>query len=254
MERYIFNLTLEITRRCNMKCAHCLRGGAQRINMPSEIAQTALRRFDRIGTITFTGGEPLLNAREIINTLQYARWNGIEIESFYIVTNGTIFHEDLMDELYYLYDASMDKEICCISISQDMYHDEFQRESIWRNTQKYEMFPFFYLQDKRMENSRYRMSDVIPEGRGKNISYDSPITKEDILKCDRRLRLRSIYSNQEEYDGNLYINALGDIVGCPNLSYVSQKKFKMGRYDRIPEFLASCDKTEDFEDYTKENT
>ena len=38
MKKYKYaGLTLELTRRCNKKCAHCLRGQSQDITMSKEI-------------------------------------------------------------------------------------------------------------------------------------------------------------------------------------------------------------------------
>ena len=64
------NLCLEITRRCNMACAHCLRGDAQNVDMSHEIIDRALENVLSIGSLTFTGGEPSLNVDAMRYTLE----------------------------------------------------------------------------------------------------------------------------------------------------------------------------------------
>ena len=54
-------LTLEVTRRCNMNCAHCLRGDAQCLDMSKEVVDKVLQDIDYISFLFFTGGEPSLN-------------------------------------------------------------------------------------------------------------------------------------------------------------------------------------------------
>lgn len=53
-----------------MKCAHCMRGNAQRVDMDNSVADIVTRQIDSIYNITFTGGEPSLNP-EIIRSFQY---------------------------------------------------------------------------------------------------------------------------------------------------------------------------------------
>ena len=53
-----------------MKCAHCLRGNDQRVNMDNSVADIVTRQVDSVYCITFTGGEPSLNS-EIIKNFQY---------------------------------------------------------------------------------------------------------------------------------------------------------------------------------------
>lgn len=54
----IYNLVLEVTRRCNMCCAHCLRGEAQNMDMQKETIDKLLDQTDSISMVTFSGGEP----------------------------------------------------------------------------------------------------------------------------------------------------------------------------------------------------
>ena len=55
----IYNLVLEVTRRCNMCCAHCLRGEAQNMDMQKETIDKLLDQTDSISMVTFSGGEQI---------------------------------------------------------------------------------------------------------------------------------------------------------------------------------------------------
>ena len=57
----VYSLILEVTRRCNMCCAHCLRGEAENIDMQKETIDKVLDLVDKIECVTFSGGEPSLN-------------------------------------------------------------------------------------------------------------------------------------------------------------------------------------------------
>lgn len=61
----IYHLAIEVTRRCNMECAHCLRGDAQAVDMTQEIVDRFVDGLEEgmsIGDVTLTGGEPSLAA------------------------------------------------------------------------------------------------------------------------------------------------------------------------------------------------
>ncbi len=58
MSIYVYNLVLEITRKCNAKCIHCLRGNAQNLTMSQEVIDAVFSKIDRVSSLTLTGGEP----------------------------------------------------------------------------------------------------------------------------------------------------------------------------------------------------
>lgn len=120
---YCDSLVLEIGRKCNMKCAHCLRGNAEDCSMQFKTAVRALNLFDSIGTITFSGGEPTLYSEEIIHIINYIIFENIEVGNFYMATNGTNLSIDLMIALCRLYAHCYDKDCCSLEVSRDDYHE-----------------------------------------------------------------------------------------------------------------------------------
>lgn len=44
IELPLYNLMLEVTRKCNLKCKHCMRGAAQHLNMSAEVLEVVFRQ------------------------------------------------------------------------------------------------------------------------------------------------------------------------------------------------------------------
>ena len=78
---------IEVTRRCNMCCAHCLRGDAESIDIQEKYIDAFLDSFETeayISSLTFTGGEISLNIPAIRYTLKAVKERGIAVGSFLI--------------------------------------------------------------------------------------------------------------------------------------------------------------------------
>ena len=58
-------LAIELTRRCNMACGHCLRGDAQSIDLDRRHIDALLDQTQMVGKLVLTGGEPTLAAETI---------------------------------------------------------------------------------------------------------------------------------------------------------------------------------------------
>ena len=64
---YITNastVVIKVTRRCNMCCAHCLRGNGQNLDIKPEYIDKFFDKFRpgaSISSITYTGGEITVN-------------------------------------------------------------------------------------------------------------------------------------------------------------------------------------------------
>lgn len=106
----IYALSLAIAQKCNMGCTYCYAdqggfGGATK-NMPLETALQSIdllmnerKSGDRV-QLTFLGGEPLINRKDIRTAVKYA-WRKAEEKEinigFSITTNGTLLTEDDAD-------------------------------------------------------------------------------------------------------------------------------------------------------------
>ena len=98
MKIFLHELALETTRRCNLKCAHCMRGKTQKVDMTKEIVDQILDsdELDGVQTLLFSGGEPTLNAGLITDTIHKIVDDKKRVNQIVMVTNGQIFNRDLV--------------------------------------------------------------------------------------------------------------------------------------------------------------
>lgn len=119
---HVSSLVLEVTRRCNMQCEHCLRGCSQSADMDKQLVDTILTNVESIGSVTFSGGEPTLNLPIIEYFFEQASWLGVGIGSFFVATNGLVNQFELAKILMERFDDMDDKEYCEVSLSTDAFH------------------------------------------------------------------------------------------------------------------------------------
>lgn len=193
-------LALEVGRKCNMRCDHCLRGEAENAEMEIDVAYKAINMFDYIGSITFTGGEPVLYEKNIIKIIDLILANDIQVGSFYIATNGTSPSFELMFALSKLYAHCQEKEFCEYTISADRWH-KFPEFDAWLSA--------FSFVCKRQDIPETALLD---EGRAKKNGIGSRTLKT---------------SSEFDFDGYcvdlLYVNAFGEMFADCDYSYDTQR-------------------------------
>lgn len=97
MEKVVLNqLTVEVTRRCNMACGHCLRGDAENVDLTGMDIDSILDQTEAIGRLILTGGEPTLNMGAIQHIANGIARRGIPLMRVQIITNGLIYEERLV--------------------------------------------------------------------------------------------------------------------------------------------------------------
>lgn len=216
------DLVIELTRRCNMACQHCLRGCAQAIDINKDFIRKSISSFDRINTLTLTGGEPSLVPRLISYTIEYLIEHGIELGAFYVVTNGKTYSPSMVRTLRRAYQYADEKDMCCLTVSVDPYHDDnFDVLRRYENE-------IFYHPDKilpKIDNYLINEGRAYENGIGvRNLKPRCSIESESI--CD--------YVNLEGDevlgvgDGLMYITALGDVLLECDLSYENQEMYSIG--------------------------
>lgn len=139
MEKLAFtHLQIEVTRRCNFSCEHCLRGDSTNQDLPFEAIDNLLDQTLSIGSVLFTGGEPLLGLDRIEYFFRGMVKRNIPCTSVNIISNGSLFGEkyySLMKEVYhYLLDVhvrafgkkiAMPKKNLSLFVSYDDFHKKF---------------------------------------------------------------------------------------------------------------------------------
>lgn len=120
MDKIMFTgLNIEITRRCNMGCQHCMRGESENKDIDLSYIDAVLDQADAIGNMTFTGGEPLL----CMDTMEYVakglQRRGIILFSLEMNTNGSIYDKKFVEII------KQYREIINISCKQHFVHDPY---------------------------------------------------------------------------------------------------------------------------------
>ena len=207
MKYYLEDLAIEITRKCNMNCAHCLRGDAQNIDICIEYIDKLLDGVSSIGHVTFTGGEPSLNVAAMEYTLEQCKKRNITVGSFYVVTNGKANPLGLIMTClkWYAYCDDYD-EISGISMSKDMFHDEVpdEHEQLLRGLS-------FFRDDKFTDFENVRL---LNEGRARELSgfRKSELYEKSDMEIDT-------YDDEICVRSMVYLSANGDIKTDCNLAY-----------------------------------
>lgn len=215
MKQYkIDKLVLEITRKCNMTCNHCMRGDAQNINMTRNVIDYILMQTTEIYDITFTGGEPFLNLDLINYFIHECERLGVLVHNFYIATNGSVQTKEAFMTIAKLYALCESNEVSCIAGSNDGYHlDEWEID--WR---MFKAFSFFRLTNRHP----YEERALINQGRASGISRTVNPTFENLELEDN-----------ETIKGMMYVNVNGDVMTSCDLSYESQPQHIIGNIENF---------------------
>lgn len=174
---------IEVTRRCNMCCAHCLRGDAESIDIQEKYIDAFLDSFEKgayISSLTFTGGEISLNIPAIRYTLKAVKERGIAVGSFYMVTNGKAV--DKMADLamasleWWNYCDDKDDYSCGLCISSEvkypvkgmmnsdiLYGGGFSTCNITPRSEENRIEEFIANNDSQLEDNRRIPIKYIPE-------------------------------------------------------------------------------------------
>lgn len=138
---------IELTRRCNLNCKHCMRGDAQNIDISYDVLDKVFDNMNGVQKLSFTGGEPFLAKDKMIYILNKIMENNIIICEFSVITNGTIIDEEITDTykrfFYYMknwYERIYNKEFSDnyikahieVGISSDKYH-ETKHDELYNN-------------------------------------------------------------------------------------------------------------------------
>jgi len=230
------DLVLEITRKCNLSCRHCLRGPAQRLTMSTQVLNNTLMHISHIGMVTFTGGEPSLATEVIEQFVQTCWWRHISVGSFFMYTNGKA-HNGLgrfiraCDKLYGLCD---EQGACAVSISQDQYHREL-RDIQWHRYEirdeetgySYGEYPPYFHHTPK-ENY---IDQPFNEGRAQTngLGWKPPRQQKPFEVEDHNGEL---YIKND--DGQVFIAANGNVVSTCNLSFHRVDKESKGNVLTTP--------------------
>ena len=229
-------IVIEVTRKCNFTCGHCLRGNAQN----ADLDLNKLRQFFRensdikhIGTFTPGGGESLLKPEIIKEMVDVFREFDIEVQGYYIPTNGSCFTPEAIDAVCKLHWYCSDNDVSCVEVSNSVWHTKdqnfvpfFGREEILNDLMDYDEERQEYSLPSCMEwtgelnnitichrSELGYHSNIVSEGRAKHFGSSQ-------LEEHKRWG-----TDPDENENMLYITVNGDIIeGYCDASYETQEQ------------------------------
>jgi organic radical activating enzyme len=164
----IGSLVLEITRRCNMRCDHCMRGEAEALDMNFEIIDKLFESGIRFNDVTFTGGEPALFPQAIQYFVDRLKDTRREIDRFYVKTNGKHESMRMATALLELYGMSDSPEMCALDVSRDQFHEGYDNPELYAGLRFYHESDSMYA-----DEGNYKTSQILSEG----LAYDNGFGK-----------------------------------------------------------------------------
>lgn len=217
------DLCIEVTRKCNMECKHCLRGKPQNISIDLSCIHKLFKITNYISSITFTGGEPTLAVSKMISILNIAINYNVEIANFYIVTNGKYLPPNFYYFIHKIYGYCTSNEISGVSLSKDSFHEVISEENIKR------LKLFSCFSEKKLTGESY----IINEGNA--IEHRFPFTRNIDFKF--KLDIEKLDEDRYLIHDMFYLNAYGKILSECDYSYNSQIKNSICSIDELEYYI-----------------
>lgn len=219
------DLVIEVTRRCNMCCAHCMRGDAEPIDIPLEYIDRFFEHVASVGCLTFTGGEPTLNLDAIEHALKVVKERNVRVNSFYLVTNGKEvsdrFLHLMIDWTIYCLSCdpfALDEGIGGIALSQDKFHAPISPI----NRIRLRSLSVFRPDDKKTD---FTVRRPIKLGRARTL---------DATEVNRF----GISVDENCIEGDVTLSATGDILPDCDYEFCETENFRIASVNNIEELIS----------------
>lgn len=228
----ILKLSVELTRKCNLKCCHCMKGDAQNVDIGRNYIEKLCNFVSEVNVLHITGGEPSMNTsgmRHLINTI---RKENITIHSINVIFNGrTNYACVFLKQLEELNALTMHPDRSRFSVSVDVFHGEGSNSSLKnffsgynavKNLQKetsLSLYPYF--------TSNY--PPLLATGRAK--SLPTAVDPDDPNKCGNSCIMPIItHGNTVDW---LHLSANGVICvdGNQSYEYLDNSEHNIGHID-----------------------
>lgn len=204
------NMSLEITRDCNLECRHCFRGKKQTEYMNLDIINYVFDNVCRINDFMLTGGEPFLAIKQLKKVTERIMKENTNIGNMIIVTNGAFLSYDTIGIL----DQINKKTDLEIRISNDYFHNlELENKNLVNIKNKNFNMLKEYFNVTKTEDEVFIIDKV---GRA------ADITKEEIKEINNNSIVKYVldtYRVLEEYRINYPLpKIIDDDVVCGTLN------------------------------------
>lgn len=216
-------LVIEVTRKCNLNCDHCLRGCSQNMDMKKEYIDELFSQLRKANInsidLTLTGGEPSLNIPMINYIIEKLESNNIDLSMFYIATNGINNNNiDFIMACIKLYNLASEKDLCSVQTSSDIQHTYYLDDTYTDS-----LMSALKFANKRDEDKNYMDGGAIDQG---NASINCPNAREEI-----------VYDWIEYIEDTIfYLNCNGMIINGCAWSYETQDENPDVKICRVEDF------------------
>lgn len=123
----VCTLYIEVTRKCNLACAHCMKGDPQNLDIPDEYVDSVMSQVSIIYCLVLSGGEVTLALDRLRYILDSAKRHNVKICRIALSTNGVVKDPEFL-EIYEEYKRYvLIPTRCEICISNDRYHTQQTR-------------------------------------------------------------------------------------------------------------------------------
>ena len=229
-------LVIEITRRCNMACAHCMRGNSQKIDLDIRKLRIFLRGVISINRLVFSGGEPSLNPKAIKQVLEICKEYGIRVNFIQLSTNGKEVSEEFLNAMteWHEYCRTFDsKKTCYIYLSKDGFHESVPE----KNIERLQGLPMFFriMEENYGGNANgtgLTGPQLLRRGRAKNISF-ADYDKPQYYFAQGTVADSGVIN----VDNEIYFTVNGDVILDCDYEYGTEEQSRMCRWDDAQEFF-----------------
>lgn len=214
------HLAIEVTRNCNMYCAHCLRGDPENAAASIDLLDRLFSQVSHVEHLLLTGGEPSMRSDILHSLVERAKAWGCTIGYFFVATNAKQYHAGFVDALDELYGYCRQPHRCGLSISIDQFHEKADQKAL----QEYRSLPYY---TKTLEKGRLKPYKIVAEGRAQHNGLGNhTFSPKEFLYCYR------CSGDRLQVSDTVYINALGDVLLDADLSYERQRKYSIGNLEQ----------------------
>ena len=178
----IMNLSLEVTRNCNFRCSHCLKGEPENKNLDFNVLGKIFKPGVAIESLQFTGGEVFLVPDVLHKIINFIINSEALISQVSIVTNGTCYTKGIEADLEKLgkyvnrCNLMMDEDVnptpIILELSVDQYH--IQQLDYIKSTNK-ELFDKYWKNLQLLKKTKLfldarNITQIFDKGRAKDLN------------------------------------------------------------------------------------
>ena len=234
MEIIYKELGIELTRRCNEKCSHCLRGEALDVDLSKEVIDALFdnNNIRLIENLLLSGGEPTMNSKALSYLVDKIIEKRVVVGTYRIIINGTYYDSEFGDAIRRLHEyidrIGWNKEYNIlyansfgrIGISQDQYHKEANPKVI----DKLNELPSKII----ILDDEYSSNGLLPYGRAEENSLSSNIPDISKLVDMEGTYVIMKYGSDGVQFNKQYICANGNVCLDPNYPFEVLDEYRIG--------------------------